>query len=202
MKNHKEVVVMGAACVGKSSVLSQFLHSRFNQFHKETVEDYHHKEFVFGGYSVSLNILDTSGSLSFPAMRKLSICKGDIFVLVYAINDEKSVKEVIALRNQIMEEKEGKQHTIIIVGNKSDLESERRVEKDNIDHVAYTLDIEHIETSAKLNRNIDSVFKKVLTAANIPSYLTKNLLTRQMSLPVKNNREKNKLHVKKTCVIS
>lgn len=39
MKDKRRVVVMGGARVGKSSIISQFLHDKFSPGYKETVED-------------------------------------------------------------------------------------------------------------------------------------------------------------------
>ena len=61
------------------------------------MEDLHNGEYEVHGRTLKLEILDTSGSYQFPAMRKLSIRTADGFVLVYSIDDEESFEQVSAV---------------------------------------------------------------------------------------------------------
>lgn len=47
---HK-IVVMGAAKVGKSSIITQFLYGTFSSKYKRTVEEMHHGDFNVQGVS-------------------------------------------------------------------------------------------------------------------------------------------------------
>lgn len=47
---HK-IVVMGAAKVGKSSIITQFLYGSFSPKYKRTVEEMHHGDFNVSGVS-------------------------------------------------------------------------------------------------------------------------------------------------------
>lgn len=123
---HK-VVVMGAARVGKSSLISQFLYGTFSPKYKRTVEEMHHGEFNVAGVHLTLDILDTSGAYEFPAMRALSISSADAFILVYDVTDAATFEEARALRDQIHETKGGTAVPIVVVGNKVDLAGEREV---------------------------------------------------------------------------
>lgn len=58
---HK-IVVMGAARTGKTSLITQFLYSRFSPKYKRTVEEMHQGAFSISGVNLTLDILDTSGA--------------------------------------------------------------------------------------------------------------------------------------------
>lgn len=58
---HK-IVVMGAARVGKTSIITQFLYGSFSTKYKRTVEEMHKGDFSIHGVNLTLDILDTSGS--------------------------------------------------------------------------------------------------------------------------------------------
>uniref|UniRef100_A0A1S4H7B1 GTP-binding protein Rhes n=1 Tax=Anopheles gambiae TaxID=7165 RepID=A0A1S4H7B1_ANOGA len=120
---HK-IVMMGAAKVGKSSLITQFLYSSFSPKYKRTVEEMHHGHFSVGGVNLTLDILDTSGSYEFPAMRALSISSADAFILVYDVTDSITFEEVKAIREQIHEIKSTTAVPIVVVGNKTDLSDE------------------------------------------------------------------------------
>ncbi|KAL0842221.1 hypothetical protein ABMA28_014382 [Loxostege sticticalis] len=183
---HK-IVVMGAAKVGKSSLISQFLYSTFSPKYKRTIEEMHHGDFNVSGVRLILDILDTSGAYEFPAMRALSMQSADAFILVYDITDADSFAEVRALRDQIHETKESTAVPIVVVGNKVDLAEtgERQVEFHTTESVV-TVDWENgfVEASAKDNINVSQIFKELLVQAKVKYNLSPALRRRRrQSLP-------------------
>lgn len=182
---HK-IVVMGAAKVGKSSLISQFLYGAFSTKYKRTIEEMHHADFNVQGVHLTLDILDTSGAYEFPAMRALSISSADAFVLVYDVNDAGTFEEARALRDQIHETKGGTAVPIVVVGNKTDLDlEERQVDTETTESVV-TVDWENgfVETSAKDNVNVSQVFKELLQQAKLKYNLSPALRRRRrQSLP-------------------
>lgn len=94
--------MMGAARVGKSSIISQFLYDKYLARYRQTVEELHRGEYELpDGAALTLDILDTSGAYQFPAMRALSISTGGAFILVFAVDEEESWHEVERLRHQV-----------------------------------------------------------------------------------------------------
>ncbi|CAG9585272.1 unnamed protein product [Danaus chrysippus] len=183
---HK-IVVMGAAKVGKSSLICQFLYNTFSPKYKRTIEEMHHGDFNVAGVRLTLDILDTSGAYEFPAMRALSMQSADAFILVYDVTDANSFAEVRALRDQIHETKESTAVPIVVVGNKVDLaeSGEREVEFHTTESVV-TVDWENgfVEASAKDNINVSQIFKELLVQAKVKYNLSPALRRRRrQSLP-------------------
>ncbi|XP_030382243.1 ras-related protein Rap-2b [Scaptodrosophila lebanonensis] len=197
---HK-IVVMGAAKVGKTSIITQFLYNTFTTKYKRTIEEMHQGNFSIAGVSLTLDILDTAGSYEFPAMRALSISSADAFILVYDVTDAGTFEEVRAIRDQIHETKSTTAVPIVVVGNKIDLLAEdgdlREVEYATTESVV-TVDWENgfVEASAAKNENITQVFKELLAQAKITYNLSPALRRRRQSLPqqIGNNGPGTPLH--------
>ncbi|XP_062875157.1 rasd family member 4 [Trichomycterus rosablanca] len=204
VKEKKEVrlVFMGAAGVGKTALIQRFLWESFEPKHRRTVEELHSMEYEVAGVKVTVHIMDTSGSYSFPAMRKLSIQNGDAFALVYSVDDPESLKVVKSLRKEILEVKENKFTPVVVVGNKTDLEAERRVYADD---VLATMELDwnncFLEASAKENNNVLEVFRELLQQVNVPSRLSPALRRRRETLP-KNRGVRPPMNKTNSCVIS
>lgn len=169
-ERHCRLTVMGASCVGKSAIISQFLYDTFLTDYRETVEDLHRKEIDVNGCKVVLDILDTAGGHEFPAMRKLAIATSDAFILVYSIDNDASFDEVKLLRDQIIEEREDVNVPIVIVGNKMDVsEQERIMEQETAETIACVeWGCGYVEASAKYNVNIPEIFEEMLRLSEVP----------------------------------
>ncbi|XP_015211433.1 rasd family member 4 [Lepisosteus oculatus] len=183
-KTQVRLVFLGAAGVGKTALIRRFLQDTFETKYRRTVEELHSKEYEVGGAKVTIEIMDTSGSYSFPAMRKLSIQSSDACALVYAIDDPESLEAVRSLRDEILEVKEDKSAPIVVVGNKADREDGRRVSSgDVLSTVELDWNSRFLEASAKENENVLEVFRELLQQARLPSRLSPALWRRRETLP-------------------
>ncbi|XP_020506331.1 ras-related protein Rap-2a [Labrus bergylta] len=188
-KTEVRLVFLGAAGVGKTAIIQRFLKDTFEPKHRRTVEELHRKEFEVGGVKVTINIMDTSGSYSFPAMRRLSIQNSDAFALVYAVDDPESLEAVKSLRDEILEVKEDKFTPIVVIGNKIDRHNERQVSsKDVLTQVELDWNNSFLESSAKDNVNVLEAFKELLQQANLPSWLSPALCRRRETVPKVTNK--------------
>ncbi len=112
---------------------------------------------------------------------------GDIFLLVYSVDNRESFDEVQRLRTQILECKGqvspggSKRRTkqlvpIVIVGNKCDLEPRRQVDTQELkDLVQPFPNCGYVEVSAKKNINIEEVFLKLFVLAKLPTEMSPSL---------------------------
>uniref|UniRef100_A0A3P9M5P4 Uncharacterized protein n=2 Tax=Oryzias TaxID=8089 RepID=A0A3P9M5P4_ORYLA len=201
-KTDVRLVFLGAGGVGKTALIHRFLQDTFDPKHRRTVEEIHRKEYEVGEVKVTINIIDTSGSYSFPAMRKLSIQTGDAFALVYSVDDPDSLETVKRLRDEIIELKEDKHAPIVVIGNKIDRHNERLVSSRDV-LAMVELDWDHIfvESSAKDNINVLEAFMELLQQTDLPSQLRPALCRRRETLPEKGNKHP-PMNKTNSCLIS
>ena len=86
------------------------------------------------------------------------INSSDGFILVYSIDSKESFKSTKARYDRISKLKEGQKSSIIIVGNKCDLEEKRQVSKDDAEKFCNNNNISFLETSALNSINVKEAF--------------------------------------------
>ena len=86
---------------------------------------------------------------------------GEGFLLVFALNDYESFKLIKNDYEYILKKKNGNKYPILLVGNKNDLEKERKVTYKEAKSQADEWNIEYIEASAKNNFNCKESFAKL-----------------------------------------
>ncbi|XP_059410863.1 GTP-binding protein Rhes [Carassius carassius] len=172
-QNCRRIVVLGAPRVGKTSILRRFLRDGFEERYEPTSEDFHRKLYQIRGETYQIDILDASGERSFPAKRRLSILTGDIFLLVFSIEDRSSFEEVRALHAEIVAAKtalhRSKQKACVptvVCANKVDLE-QRTVSRTEVLH-ALGNGCALFETSAKDSVNLEQVFEALARRGGLP----------------------------------
>uniref|UniRef100_UPI0037E8A6CC RASD family member 3 n=1 Tax=Semicossyphus pulcher TaxID=241346 RepID=UPI0037E8A6CC len=204
--NTVRLVFLGAAGVGKSALIRRFLHDRFEQKYTRTVEELHVLEYdIAGSGKIRLEILDTSGSYSFPAMRELCIRHSDAFALVYAVDDPGSFEEVKRLRDEILELRGVKGAPITVVGCKADLsEAEGRVllAADVMATVEGEWDADFVEASARTGGNTVGVFRALLQQVKVPHRLSPAVWRRRDTEPRAAVKRRPPLKKNHSCILS
>ncbi|CAM1312589.1 Uncharacterised protein g6028 [Pycnogonum litorale] len=205
-KEYFRIVVMGAAKVGKTALIQQFLYSHYLVDYKATVEDLYTVDYETNNSNVKVEILDTSGAYQFPAMRRLAIEKADAFVLVCAVDDEFSFDEVALLRTQIRASRPST-IPVTIVCNKYDLIDEGRcLTSRNEAIVSLEWQEPYCKCSAKNDQNVVNVFINLLNCSKI--YCSYKIVEekRRKSLPVylyKSKQDEHKMALQRhSCTIS
>ncbi|XP_055686618.1 GTP-binding protein Di-Ras2 [Lutzomyia longipalpis] len=167
------LVILGGAGVGKSSIVKRFLFKTYSDKYRATVEDLYNREYDLGAVTLKVDILDTSGDMQFPAMRRLCIATANAFLLVYATTSEPSFGCVKQCFDEIREQRADFQEIpIVIAGNKLDLAStHREVKIEDVSEWVFCelpkLRAKVLECSAKDDTNITDLFKSLLSISKI-----------------------------------
>ena len=153
-----KLLLVGDSCVGKSSLLLRFIDNTFSEQFISTIGvDFKIKTIEVGGKIIKLQIWDTAGQERFRTITSSYYRGAHGIILVYDISDMSSFNS-IKLWLQEVEKFAMEDATKILVGNKCDLESERKVDYDTGKQLADTLEIPFIETSGKDNYNVTAMF--------------------------------------------
>lgn len=113
-----------------------------------------------------LEILDTAGTEQFTAMRDLYMKNGQGFVLVYSITSQSTFNDLHDLREQILRVKDRDDVPMVLVGNKTDLEDERVVGKDQGQNLASKWNCTFLESSAKAKIHVSDIFYDLVRQIN------------------------------------
>lgn len=165
LKDYK-IVVVGGGGVGKSALTIQLIQSHFVDEYDPTIEDSYRKQCIVDDEQVVLDILDTAGQEEYLAMREQYMRTGEGFLLVYAINSKNSLDELQVFYEQIQRVKDSDTVPVLVVGNKSDLESERQVSYEEGLAFARSLNCPFYETSAKQRINVEEAFYGLVRSIN------------------------------------
>ena len=108
--------------------------------------------------------MDTAGTEQFTSMRELYMREAQGFLLVFSITSSSSLQELQELRDQIVHVKNDPSVPIVLVGNKCDLEDDRRVPRQRALQVGGQWGhVPYYETSARRRHNVHEVFVDVCT---------------------------------------
>ncbi|MHA1276664.1 MAG: Rab family GTPase [Candidatus Helarchaeota archaeon] len=155
-----KVVVIGAAGVGKTSIIRRFCENSFLEGYKTTIgSDFYVKKLDLDQALVNLSVWDLAGEERFKFVLP-TFCRGAQGALVvFDLSRRRSyinITSYIELLWQI-----AGQIPAILIGNKSDLKEQRAVTKEEALIYSQECNMTYYEASAKSNINIYDVFERL-----------------------------------------
>ncbi|KAM7396402.1 hypothetical protein PAMP_019445 [Pampus punctatissimus] len=149
-----KIILVGNSSVGKTSLLRRFCDNCFHPGTSATVGiDYSVKTITVDSSQVALQMWDTAGQERYRSITKQFFRKADGVVVMYDITDEQSFT---AVRQWLTSVKEGagEDITIMLLGNKTDKEFERQVQKGVGERLAKDCQMPFYECSASSGHNV------------------------------------------------
>lgn len=154
-----KVVLLGEGRVGKTSILLRYVRGEFSDRQQSTIQaSYLDKKLSVKNQNIHLSIWDTAGQERYHSLGPIYYREADGALLVYDITDTESFEKVKKWVTELYKIVKRQNISVVIAGNKCDLEKQRAVDKQQVEEYAKKVGAVHIETSAKQNKGIEECF--------------------------------------------
>ena len=156
-----KLCLLGNTSVGKTALINKFIDEKYQVDNEKTVEEQYEKYINIKGEDCILQITDTGGLEDYQNTLSVWIKASEGFLLVYSINDKDSFDGVKLRYEKIKKYKKKKPYYVIIVGNKNDLEKERKVDKEEVENFCNENNLKHFEICSSNDEEINKIFTKI-----------------------------------------
>ncbi len=154
-----KIIIIGDSGVGKSNILGRYIRNEFRVDTKSTVGvEFGSKKVIIENTPIKLQIWDTAGQERYRSITSAYYKGSKGCFIVYDITSLQSFENLGKWLEEIKRSGD-KTISIILVGNKCDLESERKVSLEMGKKKAEEMNCPFYETSALSNTKIEEVFK-------------------------------------------
>ena len=153
-----KILLIGDLGVGKSCVILRYVEGDFpGNIMSSIGVDFKTKQIDLDDRLIKLQIWDTAGHEKFRTITTSYYKSAHAIIILYDITQKASFDHI---RNWLTEiDKFGKQGVLkVIVGNKLDMENNRKITKEAAENLALKYGIKLWEVSAKDNTNIEEMF--------------------------------------------
>lgn len=192
-----KVVLLGDGGVGKSSLIQRFVSNKYDPslFHTIGVE-FLNKDLEVDADRYTLQIWDTAGQERFKSLRTPFYRGTDCCLLTYAIDDSQSFQNIAMWKKEFLyyaDVKDPDNFPFVVLGNKSDLASERKVSTDEAkDWCSKNGKLPHFETSAKDAINVDLAFAAAIRGvAGLNQQIGNNFKRQDYTVDLKGSKRSN-----------
>ena len=157
-----KVVLVGDSFVGKTNIMSKYLKDEFHEDSKATVGvEFGSKQFTIEGHSIKAQIWDTAGQERYKAITSAYYKGAKGAFVVYDITRKTSFESIDRWVNDLTAAAD-KKITIVVIGNKCDLEDQRQITKEQGEEKSAKLEVAFLETSALSGENLDKAFELMM----------------------------------------
>ena len=156
-KESIKILTLGNKAVGKTCFILKFTEDYFSENTLSTTGiDFQTKIIKQNGKTYNVNFYDTAGQERYRSLSLNLFKNTDGILLIYDVTEKKTF-DAIPQWIEDIEENEGSNFPIILVGNKCDLNDERQVPTEKGQELAKKYKFDFFETSNKDGTNINEV---------------------------------------------
>ncbi|WP_287582952.1 Rab family GTPase [Candidatus Borrarchaeum sp.] len=155
-----KIIAIGDGTVGKTSIIRRFVHEEFNPKYVKTIGVSHAlKRLFIGDNDVTLTIWDTGGQELFDCVRPQYYRGASGGFVIFDVTNKDSFDHLDKWFNDLNNQCSG--ITIIVIGNKIDLEADRVISTEEGEQYALQKGVKFFETSAKTGENVIDVMEEL-----------------------------------------
>ena len=154
-----KLIVVGNQSTGKSCILNRFVNETFEENYQATIGlDFQSKNITIHDQDVRLILYDTAGQEKFRSLIPMYIREAQIILFIYDVSDKESFDSIPRWIQDVLDVK-NTDPVLVLIGNKIDLEKERKVTYEEGKRFAEQNNFIFQEVSAKTGKNFDTLFE-------------------------------------------
>lgn len=165
-KNSINVVFLGDKCVGKTSIVYQYIANKFDQYYIQTIiKEEFSKVINVNNKAYTINFTVTSGVREYQEDYTNLYKVSDFFIVCFDLTNKASFEKAQdIIKSEILPYvflyNDGYAN-IVLLGNKSDLK-EKSIDQQKVKEYCEKYNIDYYEISAKLKTNLNKVFDRIV----------------------------------------
>ena len=159
-----KLLTLGETEVGKTSIVLRYSDDKFHESKIATIGiDFKIKMIKKGNEKIKVSIYDTAGQERFKNIVKHYYKGANGVLLIFDITKRDTFEKLDYWLTDLQENSDNLDYLFIyLIGNKNDLEAERKVSTEEANKFAQEKNLSYIEVSAKTGFNIKKLFDETI----------------------------------------
>ena len=160
LQDYFSIVIVGDENVGKTCILNKYCNNQFSFSKKKQKSlEIYKKTITINGEEIRLKLWDTQYNESYFKLNKQIYERADCIIYACSLNNKDSFINIDSWYQILTDNIDLSNKQMMILVNKSDLEEERAVSKEEIKQKADSFDMSYYEVSALNGNGLEDAFQ-------------------------------------------
>ena len=157
-----KIILVGDTSVGKTNIINKYIKNEFHDDLNATIGvEFSHKQFTVDNHKIKAQIWDTAGQERYKAITRAYYKGAKGAFIVYDITRKETFDNIDKWRNELINSC-NQEVTIMLIGNKCDLEEQRQINTEQGEEKAKSFGFSFLETSAYSGENLEKGFEMLI----------------------------------------